>query len=224
MSQQQASARNNGFTLVEMLTVIAVIVILTGLVIGISSSVQYKAAKSQAQGVIASLSAACEAYKADNGGYPRTEAETDLLDPRTDGVPSIYPRSCQILYMALSGDLDRNSVTDKDLPRYFDFRPELINANRANGRIDTAAGSVRFIQDPWGNSYGYSTARMRDEEDYLQTVRTARQDGKKQPDRPVKVRGYNTSFDLWSTGNCASSQADTAGTGLRDSPRWVKNW
>ena len=216
--------RSGAFTLVEMLTVIAVIVLLTGMVIGISSSVQYKAAKSQAQGQIAALSAACEAYKADNGSYPRTETETDLLDPRIEGVPSNYVRSCQILYTALSGDVDRNSVPDKDVARYFEFRPEMLSANRINGKIDTAAGSVRYIQDPWGNCYGYSTARGRDEEDYIQAVQLAKQSMKKTPDRPTKVRGYNTSFDLWSTGNSSSSQSSPNGGGLRDAPRWVKNW
>ncbi len=208
----------------EMLTVMAVMVILTGLVIGISSSVQYKAAKTQAQGQIAALSAACEAYKADNGGYPRTEAETDVLDPRIEGMPTNYGRACQILYSSLSGDLDMNSVPDKDTTRYFEFRPEMLSATKVNGRIDTAASSVRFIQDPWGNAYGYSTARARDEEDYVQAVLLAKQSMKKQPDRPAKVRGFNTSFDLWSTGNCSSSQPDSNGLGLKDAPRWIKNW
>ena len=224
MKQKSLNARRDGFTLVEMLTVMAVMVILTGLVIGISSSVQYKAAKTQAQGQISALSAACEAYKADNGGYPRTEAETDVLDPRTEGMPGNYARACQILYSSLSGDLDMNSVPDKDTTRYFEFRQEMLSGTRVNGRIDTAQGSVRFLQDPWGNSYGYSTARARDEEDYVQAVMLAKQGGKPQPDRPAKVRGFNTSFDLWSTGNCSSSQADANGLGLKDAPRWVKNW
>lgn len=224
MKQKSSRIQEGGFTLVEMLTVMAVMVILTGLVIGISSSVQYKAAKTQSQGQIAALSAACEAYKADNGGYPRTDSETDLLDPRTEGVPTSYARACLILYSSLSGDLDMNSVQDKDATRYFEFRPEMLNAKKVNGRIDTAAASVRFIQDPWGNPYGYSTARARDEEDYVQAVLLAKQSGKPQPDRPAKVRGFNTSYDLWSTGNCSSSQADSSGLGLKDAPRWIKNW
>ena len=212
------------FTLVELLVVISVIIILTGLVIGISSSVQYKAAKSQAQGQISAICAACEAYKADNGGYPRTETETDLLDPRIEGVPSNYLQSCRVLYTALSGDLGRDSVPDKDAARYFEFRPEMLSASRVNGRINVVAESVRYIQDPWGNCYGYSTARAREEEDYLQAVQVAKNSMKKVPDRAAQSRGFNASFDLWSTGNCMSSQRDATGTGLRDAPRWVKNW
>jgi type II secretory pathway pseudopilin PulG len=215
---------NAAFTLVEMLTVMAVIIVLTGLVLGVNSGVQFKAAKTRAEGEIASLSAACEAYRAENGGYPRSDVDTDVLDPKVAGVPSSYAKASLVLYSALSGDMDLNSVPDKDAARYFEFRPEMLGATRVGGKIQTVADTVRFIQDPWGSSYGYSTIRARDEERYLETARAALSNGAKAPERPSISKGFNVTFDLWSTGNSSSSQIDPNTGALKDMPKWVKNW
>jgi|SRR5579871_2317101 len=58
------------FTLVELLTVIAIIGILAGLIVGASKYAVTKSKRSSAAGRIAALEAALEDYKADNGGYP----------------------------------------------------------------------------------------------------------------------------------------------------------
>jgi hypothetical protein len=61
--------------------------------------------------------------------------------------------------------------------------------------------NVQYIQDPFGNSYGYSTIQAA-------TQNTA--------------QGYNPTFDLWSTSgltaNPPSSGTDTI------TPQWIKNW
>jgi prepilin-type N-terminal cleavage/methylation domain-containing protein len=95
----------NGFTLVEMLTVMAVIAVLASLILSVNSFVQKKAATTRAEGEIAAMSAACETYKADNGGYPRT-VRTDELNPKKNGNPSqpVYRQASLDLYVALSGD------------------------------------------------------------------------------------------------------------------------
>ena len=53
---------------------------------------------------------------------------------------------------------------------------------------------VQYIQDPFGYSYGYSTANQAD---------------------PITPNGYNPTFDLWST---------AGGTTTSDIPKWIKNW
>lgn len=60
----------SGFTLLELLVVMAIIAILAGLILSTAGGIQNKAARARAESEIAALSAALESYKADNGDYP----------------------------------------------------------------------------------------------------------------------------------------------------------
>src|SRR5262249_41908510 len=121
--------RYNAFSLIELVVVVGIITVLTGLVLSTVSYARKKAALARAQTEIAALSAACENYKADNGVYPRdptSNTATDKLNAKTDGNPMLnpappnpsgatYPIASLVLYRALSGDrnLDR-AVTTAD--------------------------------------------------------------------------------------------------------------
>ena len=103
----------SAFTLVEMLTVLAIIVILTSLVVSVGGYVQKKSALARATGEISMLVSACESYKGDNGNYPRdipvtgtSTSVTDLIFPKVDFVPTTakYAASSLFLYKELSGD------------------------------------------------------------------------------------------------------------------------
>lgn len=86
------SGKRSGFTLVELLTVITIIVVLAGLTMGTMGFVQRKAAVDKARGQLALLENALERYHADIGVYP--EAAPDGKDSR----------SGMILYYVLFGD------------------------------------------------------------------------------------------------------------------------
>jgi type II secretory pathway pseudopilin PulG len=58
------------FTLTELLAVTLIIVLLTGLVVGLASYVQTRSARSQVQAQLAVLEAACEAFRSDMDRYP----------------------------------------------------------------------------------------------------------------------------------------------------------
>ena len=192
------------FTLIELLIVMAIIIVLAGLILATANYVQKKGYRSRAEAEIAAISAALENYKADNGVYPRGNAnvsntstpfDTDQLDARTDGsAGSSYQNASLYLYRALTGDDNFNRKQDSGEAgkSYFVFKP-----NQLSPTDQTA--NVIFIRDPFGNSYGYSTAYQ---------------------NNPSK--GYNPTFDLWSTGNLTSnpplSGADTI------TPQWIKNW
>ena len=180
--------RYPGFTLVELIVVIAVIIILVGLVLSTVGYVQKKAARSRAETEIATMSAACESYRADNGIYPRN-ADTDGLNAQTSGNPnsSQYQSASLYLYNALFGATNGGRTPATGAKSYFAFKPNMLSpADQTQ--------NVQFVKDPFGNSYGYST------------IQTATAD-------PTK--GYNPTFDLWSTAGL------TSGT---DSTRWIKNW
>jgi prepilin-type N-terminal cleavage/methylation domain-containing protein len=214
----------SGFTLIEMLTVIAVILVLSGLLLSVNSGVQTKAARSRAEGEIAAMSAACENYKADNGAYPRDPAvtpvppapasggKTDALNPRNTGTRSdspAYQEASLELYKALSGNtLDAAfKLTLGPGKSYYEFKPNQLSIRKdSNGMIT----HVLFIQDPWGKSYGYSTAGAKFEEDYRALLRV-----NPAAARPANPIGYNPTFDLWSTGGALTTT---------NIAKCVKNW
>jgi type II secretory pathway pseudopilin PulG len=211
----------NAFTLIELIVVVGVIIILTGLVLSTVGYARKKGARARAETEIAAMSAACESYKADNGVYPRdptANTATDMLNARTMGDPTttLYNTTSLVLYRALSGDrnLDRTvSAADENfkidgttlsppltqLPQsYIAFKPNMLSpADQTQ--------NVQYIRDPFGNSYGYSTAYQYDIE---------------QGNPPT--HGYNPTFDLWSTAalttNPPPSGTDTI------TPQWIKNW
>jgi type II secretory pathway pseudopilin PulG len=204
---------NVAFTLIELIVVITVIIILTGLVLSTVGYAQKKGARARAETEIAAMSAACESYKADNGIYPRdptANTATDALNARTMGDPTttLYNTASLVLYRALSGDrnLDRNvTTTDENfkidgttltpplsqLPQsYLTFKPNMLSpADQTQ--------NVQFVRDPFGNAYGYSTANQFD---------------------PAK--GYNPTFDLWSTCGLTTNPPGTDTI----TPQWIKNW
>jgi type II secretory pathway pseudopilin PulG len=174
------------FTILELLVVIAIIITLAGLILATSGYVQKKGARSRAEAEIAAMSAACESYKADNGIYP-SNSTTNSLDPSTV-APQSYVAASQYLYTQLSGDSDDNPTTSAatDTKNYFSFKPNMLSPN--------PPGANTYIRDPFGNSYGYSTAKA---------------------SNPASSIGYNPTYDLWSTAGGATTS---------DVPGWIKNW
>jgi prepilin-type N-terminal cleavage/methylation domain-containing protein len=66
----RASSAMGGFTLLELIIVIAIIGILAGLILSTAGYIQKKGASSRAETEIAALTVALENFKADNGDYP----------------------------------------------------------------------------------------------------------------------------------------------------------
>lgn len=211
--------RSAAFTLIEMLTVMLVIAILASLVLAVNGLVQTKAARARAEGEIQTLSLGCENYKADNGTYPRNE-DTDELDPRKDGNPATggsatrYQKASLYLYSALSGDTEPAGQPDYKpegkiyLPEF--FKPNVLGGSKdKDGRLT----EVKYIQDSFGYSYGYSTKGAKAEEDFQAELR-------KNPgaSRPSSTDGFNPTFDLWSTGGSVT------GATAKEQGKWVKNW
>ena len=205
----------SAFTLVEMLTVMAVIAILASLIVGIQAFAQKKAALTRAEGEMRTMGAACENYKADEGSYPRDSkgknSDTDLLDPRIDGDPTSlkYQKASLVLYKALSGDENAEGKGAQG-KLYCEFIPSQLQK--------TSTGEVKFIKDPFGNSYGYSTAGAKMEEDYRQELL---KDPTAQRPSGTKQTGFNSTFDMWSTGGVVTKGSGTLNT---ERKRWVKNW
>jgi prepilin-type N-terminal cleavage/methylation domain-containing protein len=183
-----------GFSIMEVLVVMTIILILAGLILATSQYVQTAAKRARAKAETVALATGLENYKTDNGVYPIDTADgtTNALDARTMFNPAAiqYPAASLFLYKQLSGDPVGNRIpTEKS---YFIFPPGMLLPK-------TQTQAVTAIIDPFGHSYGYSTAGQTD-----------------------PTRGYNPTFDLWSTAG--------SGTGAGPSPgpvpqeQWIKNW
>ncbi len=191
--KSRSSFRAEGaVTIIELLVVIIIIFILAGLVLSISNYVQNKGTRARAETEIAAMAAALESYKADNGIYPRN-SDTDNIDarinlaPAPSPSPNAYTSASFYLYSQLSG-LDQNQQPVAGMKSYFTFRPQMLGHPTGN------TTTVTYIRDPFGNSYGYSTANQ-----------------------GSSSAGYNPTFDLWSAGSTASP-TPTPPTA------WIKNW
>jgi prepilin-type N-terminal cleavage/methylation domain-containing protein len=210
------------FTLIEMITVIAVIAILSGLVLSIAGLVQNKGTRAKTEGEINALKAACESYKTDNGGYPQDipaadggPSATNDLNARVHGNPSTadaarYAAASLFLYKQLTGDENANGKIDMaETGRK--YATDFFKPARFNSSFKTT-GTVTYISDSFGYSFGYSTAGLKVEQDYrvlLETTPSA--------PRPATLAGYNPTFDVWSTaGTTTGSESDKA--------KWIKNW
>src|SRR5437016_3168684 len=176
------------FTLIELIVVTTVIIILTGLVLSTVGYVQKKGARARAETEIAAMSAALESYKADNGIYPRN-SDTDSLNAQTSGNPTTYQAASLYLYNSLFGTTSGSRTPNTGARSYFVFKPNMLSP-------DDQTQNVQYIRDPFGNSYGYSTANQ-----------------------AASANGYNPTFDLWSTAGLTTTPPTTTVTA-----QWIKNW
>ncbi len=200
------------FTLIELVVVLFVIVLLASLVVSIASLVNRNSALRLAATQINELSRACEDYKLDHGAYPENTA-SDRLDPRKDTDPNdaLYQDSSRYFYSCLSGDYQPEALPDYQAEPgnkgYHIFKPnELAVQRTADGTIS----GVRFIKDPFGYPYGYSTIGAVAENEYREQLQA-----NPNAPRPDAAKGYNATFDLWST--AGKTRATDAGA-------WEKSW
>jgi type II secretory pathway pseudopilin PulG len=194
------------FTLVEMIVVIAILIVLAGLVAIGAASANRNSARSRALTEMKAITSGLNAYKQDNGAYPQTSA-TDQLDPRRHFDPAsgsdsvLYQKASLDLYKALTGDTALTGQPAQGTTSYSVFpRTQLSIAN----------GSVRYIQDPFGYSYGYSTIAAKAEAAYQVQMHSD-----PATPRPSQTAGFDPDFDLWST---------AGGTNAGHQAKWVKKW
>lgn len=119
-----------GFTLIEMLVTITIIVILAGLSLGGFKYVTAKQANSQAQIQIKLLEKAIEEYKLDNGVYP----------PDTGGINALY----KALYYDGYENPDEFKI----------YLADLDPDNNKQGWTQGTGANVTIV-DPWGTEYIY---------------------------------------------------------------------
>jgi prepilin-type N-terminal cleavage/methylation domain-containing protein len=117
------------FTLLELLAVIGLIAVLTGIVIGVGQRALESGRTSRARAELATLAALLETYKAVNGDYPRTSDPAHLLQSLLGRRgPDYQPVSAQ----------------------------PLLEAARFTLSGDPFADESAVLVDPWGHPYFYA--------------------------------------------------------------------
>ena len=169
-------ARNDsrGFTLVELLTVVTIIVILSGMVIGVSSFVNRKAAVSKATTQLELFNTQITNYQIDAGYYPTTteqdpEAKSGLIIYRMLYCDGVGPDG--IVGTGDDGALDGRP--DEGLTPYL---PDMDPNTNPRNLIDKKGTPLPVsVVDPWGNAWRYRNQKGANDQ-------------------------QNPDFDLWSLG------------------------
>lgn len=182
------------------MVVIAILCSLMTMVLGVQRYAQSKSRRSRTEAQIVAFSAAAEAYKADNGSYPRGE-ETDAIasvgEVAGATTATAFVSSNLALYVLLTGDADLNGKPDSTepgtgaqtaAPTYMTFAPS---------QLSKPGNKVLFMQDPWGKAFGYSTKRAK-------AIQAGADDA---------AVGHNVTFDVWSTANMDDKEK-----------AWISNW
>lgn len=131
------------FTLIELLTVVAVIAVLAGLVLGGAGAVRQRAARGQAKVEVGALEAALTRYQMDMGMYPLAVQ----LNPTGNAYPAnptaaTYSGAGTTLFTNLWGSATYTAAPLRK--RFLDAKASMVNKNGAN-----------YFIDPYGNPYGY---------------------------------------------------------------------
>jgi len=137
------SRRQSGFTLIELLTVLVIIMVLVGIIVGVSKSMQIKGGNTRAQAEIAAIETALESYKNDNGAYPPSYTILDY--PGTNSI---------LLYNALAAGPKK----------YMTFKPTEMRDGGGTISISITCGANTIpypnltnvmLVDPFGHPYNY---------------------------------------------------------------------
>ncbi len=170
-----SQSRPRGFTLMELLVVVAIIVILAALTMGGLGFIQRKQAVEKARAQIGMLSSGLEEYKLDFGRYPVA-----------DDIGGSGDQGSNVLFRALYWDSDNNgAAVGADVNQRI-YLAELDPASNKQGwSSNPVASAQNTIRDPWGQNYRYRSG-----------VNAT---------GAVNTNCINPDFDLWSSGPDAAS-------------------
>jgi len=183
-----------GFSLIELMTVITIMVILAAATVaGVGFVTEYQA-KKKAQIDIELLSKAIEEYKLDMGQYPGLDD-----DNPDDDTPVSGEEVSKLLYNALFYD-GYYSQEHPDEPVVKMYMPELDPRNRKQSWVDVIytndPPTDLKILDPWKREYRY----------------------RKGPN------AQNPDFDLWSTGKDGKTDATNPDRKIKENADDIRNF
>ncbi len=149
------------FTLIELLTVIAIIGLMAGLVIGLSGLATTKSRASRMQAEHQRLVTAIESYKAELGNYPPDNQDTN--SPNRLGMNSLFYELSGATFRntADGGEFETQNASEiikaKDLKAAFGVRGV---DNSARSKRDIPYAGISFKQDQYKELEGFADAEI----------------------------------------------------------------
>jgi len=143
MKMKMKTRLARSFTLIELMTVVAIIAVLAGLVLGGAGAVRQRAARGQAEAEIAAIEAGLVRYQMDFGGYPVPTNNITVDGDVYGATPTAYTSAGRTLFASLWGSSTYSNTTP-GRKQYLSVKPSMVSSD----------GQNRFV-DPWGNTYGY---------------------------------------------------------------------
>ncbi|MFK7911679.1 MAG: type II secretion system protein GspG [Akkermansiaceae bacterium] len=130
LQDQVRAAR--GFTLIEIMVVIAIIIVLAGMVVSGVGWYKRKAAENKTKVLVASVERALEEYRSDNSTFPVVN------DPNEGSTSEVY--------MALFGDSDGDGQANSGETVYLSILDPNLTGNKLNVEKN---GGAYVIVDSW---------------------------------------------------------------------------
>jgi prepilin-type N-terminal cleavage/methylation domain-containing protein len=199
-----------GFTLLELLVVIALIAALAGLVLASAGGIMKKIKRDQIRNFMAEIDGGLEDYRVDNAIYPMNPPRSGGGGGGGSGGGDVAIQGSTVLYKHLSGDFDTDGKVDENETVYVERLDYWSNSERPDRPAPETRRSVPFgdsyaVVDPLGSPVRYLAAPLGTTEEH----RKERE----------KIKQKNPTFDLWSIAGANPDSPD-----FSDESTWITNW
>ena len=150
------------FTLIELLTVIAIIAILMGLLMSALGSAKDQARRTEAAATVRNIVNACKSYSNDYGKFPPIEAGNITNSSFGDSAKGKCTNNNNELFYvlrAISSGKNNDHALNKRQQKYFEAPKAKDLKNPRSGFVDgsgytiSAAAPAGALMDPWGTQY-----------------------------------------------------------------------
>lgn len=152
MKRRPTPRTTGGFSLVELMTVIGIMILLAGILIASLPGIQTRVNRNQVEAFIAEIESGLSKYQIDHGIYPQNPPSGDRDSSGIEGA--------NILYKHLSGDWDENGTADiqenenSDEKVYVAKLTYKENESSKSPRSDVIGGKFMVV-DTYGNPIRY---------------------------------------------------------------------
>jgi len=149
----------HGFTLVELLTVIAIISVLAAILFPVFSSAREKARQTRCQSNLSQLAIALKAYRLDHGKYPPAPIYVSSIPRYIGGFSSLYPDYVDDKNLFICpNDRDIDMARQAAMDRVYCSYNGLVSAPDASDESTWEFDTNTDGPICWYNYYGYNNS------------------------------------------------------------------